>query len=393
MKHKRVLWIGDGVAATGFARVNHSIIEYLDYRYGHGDWDVHHLAVNFHGDPHPYKHNVYPAATIFAGNQLGYNRINALYKWLKPEIVFILNDVWSFQYYFKLIPEDAKIVVYFPVDAVPLQFKWFEPLMERYDKRNLAVTTYTKFGKEAVKAVCPKLRVTVIPHGIERIKFYPIDMVEARTHLSGLEGDEWIVLNLNRNQPRKRIDLTIKGFAKFAEDKPSNVKLYLHMALRDAGWDIADLINRYNLGNRLIISDPHLSPINPVTTKQLNYIYNSCDVGINTSLGEGWGLPSWEHSACDRVQIVPNHSAPAGLYKGGRGILLPIDRWITHIDKINTEGGLVHEDDVAGAMQQAYEHPEECERMVQKMTKFMSQKKFEWSHIAKKFDKVFKSML
>jgi len=125
----------------------------------------------------------------------------------------------------------------------------------------------------------------------------------------------------------------------------------------------------------------------------LNYIYNACNVGINTSLGEGWGLPNWEHSACGKVQIVPKHSAQAELYKNGRGILLPIDRWLTHIDKINTEGGLVHEDEVAKAMQWAYEHPDKCEKMAQKMTKFMSQEKFDWADIANKFDKVFKSIL
>lgn len=392
-KRKRILWIGDAVAATGFARVNHSIIKHLDYRYDGGEYEIHHLGINYHGDPHPYKHSIYPATTIFTPHQLGFKRIKTLYKGLKPDMVFILNDVWTFQKYFQLLPDDAKIVVYFPIDAIPLQFNWFEPMIKRHDEGNLALTAYTKFGKAAVKAACPGLDVTAIPHGIDKDKFYPVDMDEARVHLAGLKGDEWAILNLNRNQPRKRIDITIKGFAKFAEGKPPNVKLYLHMALRDAGWDIVDLINRYNLGDRLIISHLHLSAVNPVTTKQLNYIYNGCNVGINTSLGEGWGLPSWEHSACGRVQIVPNHSACAELYKSGRGILVPVDRWITHIDRVNTEGGLVHEDDVAKAMQRAYEHPDKCEGMAQKMTKFMGKKKFEWSHIAGKFDEVFKSIL
>jgi len=115
-------------------------------------------------------------------------------------------------------------------------------------------------------------------------------------------------------------------------------------------------------------------------------------VGINTSLGEGFGLCSWEHSACNRVQIVPNHSAPAELYGNERGILVDIDRWITHIDRVNTEGGLVHEDNVAKAMLWAYEHPDECKKMAKKMLKFMKQKRFDWSEVAKKFKRVFENL-
>ena len=34
--------------------------------------------------------------------------------------------------------------------------------------------------------------------------------------------DAFIVLNANRPMPRKRIDLTIQGFAQFARDKPAS---------------------------------------------------------------------------------------------------------------------------------------------------------------------------
>jgi len=392
-ERKKVLWVGDGVAATGFARVNHSVIKHLDYRYGDSDWEIHHLAVNYHGDPQPYLHDIYPATTIFAPDIMGYQRLHVFLRALKPDLVFILNDIWAIAEYFKVIPEEQKTVIYFPIDAVPLKAEWFESAKRRYKAGNLAMCVYTKFGRDAVKDIYNRFKVHVIPHGVEKDKFFPIPMEEVRAEMGGLKGDEWIVLNTNRNQPRKRIDITIKGFAKFAQHVPPNVKLYLHMALFDAGWDIINLIERYGLGDRFIISDPDMTPLNPLTTERLNYVYNACDVGINTSLGEGWGLCSWEHSACGKPQIVPNHSACAELYGYGRGILLPIDRWITHVDKINTEGGLVHEDDVATSLMWAYTHQDECKKMAQKMTKFMKKSKFGWANIAKKFEKVFLDLL
>ena len=96
------------------------------------------------------------------------------------------------------------------------------------------------------------------------------------------------MLNANRNQPRKRIEITMQGFALFAENKPDNVKLYLHMGSEDMGWNLMSLARRYDIEGRLIISNTSKeTPTDSV--KRLNMIYNACEVGINTSLGEGWG--------------------------------------------------------------------------------------------------------
>ena len=54
----------------------------------------------------------------------------------------------------------------------------------------------------------------------------------------------------------------------------------------------------------------------------LNRLYNACDVGINTSMGEGWGLVSCEHGAAGAAQIVPDHTGCAELWRG-RGELIP----------------------------------------------------------------------
>ena len=55
----------------------------------------------------------------------------------------------------------------------------------------------------------------------------------------------------------------------------------------------------------------HLNPLagGIVDDRELNLLYNACDVGITTSMGEGWGLVSFEHGAAGAAQIVPDHSA------------------------------------------------------------------------------------
>jgi hypothetical protein len=69
MEKIKGIWIGDGVASTGFARVNHEIIERLDP----DKFDIHHIAINYFGDPHPYSHKIYPAS--LGGDIYGIERL------------------------------------------------------------------------------------------------------------------------------------------------------------------------------------------------------------------------------------------------------------------------------------------------------------------------------
>src|SRR5690348_5266776 len=115
----KLLWIGDGGVATGFARVNHSIIENLP-----SDWEIHHIAVNYRGDPYRTKpnHFLYPAQN--GGDILGIQRIQPLLKTLNPDMVFILGDPWVIFEYLKVIPLGTKVVTYVPVDAKYLNPAW-----------------------------------------------------------------------------------------------------------------------------------------------------------------------------------------------------------------------------------------------------------------------------
>ena len=105
--------------------------------------------------------------------------------------------------------------------------------------------------------------------------------------MPGIEG-RFIVLNANRNQPRKRIDTTIRAFALFARGKPAGVNLFLHMGVEDAGWNVVTLARRYGVEDRLLMSSLNKT-IQGVSQQQLNRVYNACDVGLNTSTAEGLG--------------------------------------------------------------------------------------------------------
>ena len=395
-----VLVVGDGVVPTGFARVLHSLIDRLKDR-----WDFHHLALNYDGGPHTLDWQVYPAGA--EGDFFGANRLGALVESIRPRLVFLLNDPWILGRYLEPLEklrETFPIVAYSPVDAGPLDLSLIEPL-HRLD----ALVLYTEFGRRQIEEAFAPRRldpgfpfpmVRVIPHGVDTELFHPwpdegghSGRQRAREKLfPGPDHfrDDFIVLNANRNQPRKRIDLTIKGFALFARDKPPGVRLYLHMGVEDCGWNVVALARRYGIEDRLILTA--VEPFLPaVADEVLNWIFNACDVGINTSLGEGWGLVNLEHAATGAAQIVPRHSACEELWQGSALLLEPAFSLTT--ERILTEGRIVSPEEVARALESLYRDPALRASLSAAALRVATRPEYQWSRIAEEWDLLFRELL
>jgi glycosyltransferase involved in cell wall biosynthesis len=396
-----VLAVGDGVVPTGFARVLHSLIDRLKER-----WEFHHLALNYEGGPHTLDWEVHPAGS--EGDFFGGNRIRGLVEKIEPRLVFLLNDPWVLGRYLEPLQDlrsDFKIVAYSPVDAGPLEPSLIEPL-HRLD----SLVLYTEYGRRQIEAAfaalqrqapdraCPPL--SVIPHGVDTDLFRPLPEENgtpgrqaAREKLFPAPGhfrDDFIVLNANRNQPRKRIDLTIKGFAEFARDKPEGVRLYLHMGVEDCGWNIVSLARRHGIEDRLILTA--VEPFLPaVGDEVLNWIYNACDVGINTSLGEGWGLVNLEHAATGAAQVVPRHSACAEIWDGAALLVEPVLSLTT--ERILTEGWIVGPRGVADALERLYADPAWRAERSAAARRVATRPEYQWSAVAEQWDHHFREAL
>jgi len=380
----KLLVIGDGGVKTGFARVLESIINNLPS----SEYDVHHLAINYKGDPYPTKnwHHLYPA--LLGGDLIGLGRINYMLNKVKPDVIFILNDLWLIKTYLERIPKEwrDRVVIYFPVDGEYSDAEWLLNLDEI-----AARFAYTEFGAAEIAKIAPAIPVGVIPHGVDTDIFFPVERDDARAALHIPEDKhKFLVLNANRNQPRKRIDLTMQAFAEFAKDKPENVGLYLHMGIQDAGWDIIKLAKRYGLDKRLVLSSLEISPTNYLPDDVLNMVYNSCEIGINTALGEGWGLPSVEHAITASAQVVPDSSATQELFSDC-GKLIPIHDTYTYPGML-TVGKVISIPETVKILDELYYDKSLRDRLgLLALQKFTSDK-YKWSNIAKQWDAVFKQV-
>lgn len=389
------LWLSDAVTPTGFSRVSHSILGNLPkYKY-----DVDILGINYYGDPHPYKKlKIYPASS--KGNIYGFNRIKE-FKDNKYDFIFILNDAWIISEYLKSLKDTFKeklppIITYTPVDSTCFDPIWFKD----FDAVN-TMCVYTEYGYNVIKEAAPELNPIIVPHGTDTETFYKIDKPIAELKKAVFPDlkqfrESFVFLNANRNQPRKRIDISFEGFTIFAKNKPDNVKYYHHAGLEDVGWDIIRLARTlskkydYNVEERLIVTNMNKG-VQQVPDKQLNSIYNACEVGVNTGLGEGWGLTSAEHSATHAAQLVPNHSACRELFSDC-GLLMDTAHEIC-FERTCTYGEMTLPDEVAEGMERLYHDTELRESLAQKSYDKFRSPEYNWKNIGKTWHKLISEVI
>ena len=391
----KILIIGDAVVPSGFARVIRSIFEPL-----HTDYELHQLATRYDGRPHDY-----PWALSAAGkgkSRYGYDQIVPLIEQIQPAIVFLLYDIPFQVPYLEQLRKtkvQPKIVFYSPVESGPIAPEIMQRLggLSRY-------VVFTEYGRREIESGLQIVRendpafqfpdLEVIPHGVATEKFFPLpDKAEARRKMrldDAAHRDAFIVLNANRNMPRKRIDLTIHGFSLFAKDKPAQVKLYLHMATEDTGWNVLILAKRYGIFDRLIMTQADNSQPT-FSDEQLNYLYNACDVGITTTTGEGWGMPSFEHAATRAAQIVPRHTSLADLWKDAAEFIDPVITLtypgnLTHAHIVTPEG-------VAAALQRLYEDNPHHEKLGDAAYRTATRPELSWRTISSRWQRLFDELL
>jgi len=310
----KILYCADAFVETGFGRVAQYLLPALAEKH-----EVVVLSVNYHGDPHPeaQKYKVYPAM-LHGSDPFGSHRIADIIRREKPDLVWVTNDIWvAIQLWerAKALKEEFgfKWFVYTPIDSYGL-FPELKAQMEGWD----GIATYTQFANNELKLMGWDKPIDIIGHGTDFEKFFPLNKQQCRKEL-GVPEDVFVVFNGNRNQPRKRIDLTLKAFIKFAKDK-DDARLWLNMGKKDLGWDIIPLFKRlardegYDPTGKIILTSPHFSVDNCLSIEQLNKVYNAVDVGINTCMGEGWGLVNTEHGSVGVAQVVPDHTSLAEIF-------------------------------------------------------------------------------
>lgn len=310
----RLLVISEAVRPTGYARVAHSLIpDWLPY------FEVIHYGVNYAGPPLHPKWAIVP--NPIRGDRFGKTQLAEQLVRYEPDLIWICHDWELYAVLSPIIrrhPRYVPTILYTPLatdltDAPAISRVFDADRLVLYTESSLALLG--EFARShAIERTSP---ISVLPHGVDGVSFYPLGAPDSpgalrRVRHAGRAGifpdrpelkDAFIVLNANRNTYRKRLDITMKAFARFAAQKP-DAYLCLHTGLRDQGVDVLQLAHELGIAARLLLTaDGNGHP--SFDAAQLNLLYNACDVGVNTALAEGWGLVSFEHAATCAAQLLP----------------------------------------------------------------------------------------
>lgn len=230
-----------------------------------------------------------------------------------PDVVLIYNDLHIISQVLNelkdVINRRFKIITY--IDQVYTSQN--SAMVEFVNKHADAALAFSNGWQKCIQEQGLSLPIDFIPHGVNSHVHYPIPRHLARKYY-GFSEDDFIILNMNRNQPRKRWDVCLKAHAELVSRYPNKpIKLIVATSPRGA-WNIPELYLReikkrgisaaQGLSNILFVDAPQR-----MSDREVNMMYNVCDVGVNTCDGEGFGLCNVEQACVGKPQVVPRLGA------------------------------------------------------------------------------------
>ena len=303
---------------TGYSKVSHGILEQLAKK----PWlDITHFGFQKHPQtpanyrPYPAGIDVIDVASLENPPQqgFGYGLLMETIRKKRPNVVMIYNDMAVVTRFLEEIRKsgtsrDFKVWIY--CDQVyDCQNQGMIDLLNRDADR---VFAFTPYWKKQLKDQGITRPLSILGHGFDSKLFFTVPRDLARKSLK-LPEDAFVIMSLNRNQPRKRQDIMIMAFVELVVKYPNKPIVLLCICDKGekGGWWLFEIFVRElkkrgvpieQFGNRLMISSNDMV----FKDEDINVLYNIADVGISTAEGEGWGLCTFEQMGVGVPQVVPD---------------------------------------------------------------------------------------
>ena len=203
---------------------------------------------------------------------------------------------------------------YFPVDHSPVP-----PAITQRLKTAYLPISYSKFGWEEMRK--QGIYSEYIPHGVDEKIFRPLPSQKAKLKEKfGHKGTDFVVgmVAANKGYPaRKAWQQCIEGFAMFAQ-RHADAKLYLHTLTTSemGGPNLREMLAFYGCIDRARFTNPYYLMLG-FEANELCELYNSFDVLLAASMGEGFGIPILEAQCCGIPVITTDFSSMPELTAAG----------------------------------------------------------------------------
>jgi len=247
----------------------------------------------------------------------GFNKLKEYLEMVNPDVVMMYNDpliICRFLEALQYKKESSPFKLWVYVDQV---YNGIAPvLMDKLRTEADRIYAFTDSWAKALAQYGTFPDVKILEHAVDPFVFKHLpDRERASLRASmNIPKDAVVLLNINRNSQRKRLDLTLGAFAELLlrrSDKP----YYLIVATgvnpqSGAYYDIQRIFQTevHERGlppamlQRLLLVDTSGQAV--LGDEAVNGLYNAADIGVNTSDGEGFGLCQLEHMYTGAPQIV-----------------------------------------------------------------------------------------
>lgn len=261
----------------------------------------------------------YDESELYDRKIRGYNDLMDVVERIKPDIVVSLNDIDILLAHFKIIRKSdyyvnnsnkIKLIGYIPIDCKDFPKGFFSELENNID----ILMTLNNFSRREIEKTGFNKQIYVLEHAINSEYYYKMNKLECRNKLWGDKyNDYFIIINYNKAQIRKRIDITIN--ATYELYKKYNKVLLI---CKESNNELIKEVEKFNdpkFKEQVIFINDMKYP------SDLNILFNTADIGINTAMGEGWGLVSCEHALCEIPQLVGKNTSQPEIFEDSKYIM------------------------------------------------------------------------
>jgi len=346
---------------TGYSKVTYNIIKELAKI---NCYELYHFGFQKFKDtppeyrPYPSSVTVYdPAALEKAGQAqqemgFGFSQLPNYIRQVKPDIVIIYNDAGVICRYLdklseQLTPQDRtyKLIIY--LDQVyQLQRPEF---LARMDKDAYAYITFTQHWKQVLESQGIKKPIGVLRHGFNPNQFQVLNKQAMRKKHS-IPENVFLILNINRNTPRKRYDIVITAFAELIARHQTKPLAFLAVCDNgeNGGFPIQEIflreLTRLKIppqfhAHKLMVSKESQS----FTDTMINELYSISDIGVSAAEGEGFGLCNFEAMGVGIPQVVPNIGGFKDFCVHNKNSILIEPKWRNYLPLSHSSVGGVSE--------------------------------------------------
>ena len=273
---------------------------------------IHSSTRHVSGRTYPSKIKVIDTLEVDNNDPHGYANLCSIITKETPNILFFYDDMVHIIRYIEFI-KTKEIERFFRIWGFIDTCSIFQsqPIIETINREMDIVFTYSNEWKQCIKSSGVIRPIHDIHFNINKNNIRKIPKEYSRKCIN-LPTDAFIFIGNGTNCEKNRIDIIITSFVKLIEKYPSKLILLLLCCDKgdNGGFPIFEIyrheLKRSHLsaeifGTRMIVAS---NSNKSFTDEEINFFYNSADIGLNCTEGSSFNLTAFEQMGLGIPQIA-----------------------------------------------------------------------------------------